>query len=363
MELKRRKQGIQALLYLIVFMRWGVGFLFIFSGSVKLLDVQAFAQALNSFAVVSPRFVPALTYAIPLAEICLGAAFILMIRVELTANILTGVLVLFTAVIFEKLIEGAKLSCGCFGDLSTSTIGCFGDLSTSTIDWWTFARNICLILSTSIIGIAYGGIKNFSKKQLPQSELLSGTPQYEIRKNFKGIAIYLLALLVFAQYVTMYLQNRTLKDRVEILTRDHYLKAGDIVTSVSGYTPDGDSTLVDVRKNGLLLVFIMKIGCSYCEESLPEWNTLAGELSTSKIPIVGIVLDSLNHVNAYLRKNQVKFPLVSTLDKKMYRIFKIQSIPMTILLKSDTVIFSSDGTFDFRSKPAILHYLKTLNST
>jgi len=89
--------------YSIVCIRWGVGLLFVFSGLSKLLDIQTFLKTLYSFGIVSPHFVPLISYIIPFVELLLGTALILNIRVQQTSNRLTGILVLFTTIIFEKL--------------------------------------------------------------------------------------------------------------------------------------------------------------------------------------------------------------------------------------------------------------------
>lgn len=104
----------------VVLLRWSVGALFVFSGATKLLDINSFTQAVRDFAVVNSALVPFITYSIPVLEIILGGALVLNVRVVAATNSLLALLALFSALMYEKLLEGMKISCGCFGGPDTS---------------------------------------------------------------------------------------------------------------------------------------------------------------------------------------------------------------------------------------------------
>ena len=104
------------------FLRIILGIVFIFSGIIKFIDLNAFEIALGKFKLFNESQHYILVYAIPIAELLLGLFLLLNIKTYSTSQIVTFMVALFTAVIIAKIYEGEEISCGCFGNFTEDII-------------------------------------------------------------------------------------------------------------------------------------------------------------------------------------------------------------------------------------------------
>ena len=107
--------------YFLLFCRFSVGALFIFSGLIKLNDpVGTQIKMEEYFEVFGTHFmVPfALFVAVFMcvAEVALGFALLFYYRMKLTATALLGLIVFFTFLTFYSAFFNKVTDCGCFGD-------------------------------------------------------------------------------------------------------------------------------------------------------------------------------------------------------------------------------------------------------
>lgn len=95
-----------------VLMRVGLGLIFVAAGALKLSDPRAFAQVIAGYGLLPNGFSGLAALVLPGAEILAGLALALDLRGGLSG--ITGMLVLFMAVLGYGLHLGLDVDCGCF---------------------------------------------------------------------------------------------------------------------------------------------------------------------------------------------------------------------------------------------------------
>lgn len=99
--------------YFYAFGRWGLGALFIYAGSRKLMDPEVFAVLIDAFGIVPENLLWAVARMLPVLEIVAGFGLLFDIRGSLA--VIAGLLVLFIVVLGMGLKMGLVVDCGCFG--------------------------------------------------------------------------------------------------------------------------------------------------------------------------------------------------------------------------------------------------------
>ncbi|MDN4164674.1 DoxX family protein [Cytophagales bacterium LB-30] len=136
--------------YLILFLRWAVGGLFIFSGLIKLNDPVGMAIKLEEyFEVFSADFASFFHIFIPVAlpiglflcviEVVLGLALLINYRMKATIWALLGLIVFFTFLTFYSAYFNKVTDCGCFGDAIKLT------------PWESFTKDVILLAGILIL--------------------------------------------------------------------------------------------------------------------------------------------------------------------------------------------------------------------
>lgn len=90
--------------------------LFLYSGWVKLLDLEAFALAISGYQILPTRLVIPLAYFLPWLEIWCALALWIAPPFRRSAWLLiTAMLLVFTVAKISVLNRGLDISCGCSG--------------------------------------------------------------------------------------------------------------------------------------------------------------------------------------------------------------------------------------------------------
>ncbi len=95
------------------FFRIMIGLLFVYSGAVKALDLNAFSRTVQAFAILPPE----LSFPAAVVVVSVELLFGLGLTVDVKGS-LCGILILlsgFMAVIGYALFMGYDIDCGCFG--------------------------------------------------------------------------------------------------------------------------------------------------------------------------------------------------------------------------------------------------------
>ncbi|MDW7772278.1 MAG: MauE/DoxX family redox-associated membrane protein [Desulfobulbaceae bacterium] len=100
-------------LWLYRVVRWILAALFVWAGSMKLADPQAFAVTISDFGLVPGWSIMPIAIVLPAVEVIAALGLLLDIRGSLA--VITGLLILFIAILGFGLWLGLDIDCGCFG--------------------------------------------------------------------------------------------------------------------------------------------------------------------------------------------------------------------------------------------------------
>ncbi|MBP7526534.1 MAG: DoxX family membrane protein [Syntrophorhabdaceae bacterium] len=117
---KAEDSGIKRFLLGIFLSRWSylvvrvaLALIFIYAGSMKLMDPKAFARIISHYDLVPEFLLPVVAIGLPLAEVLAGAALIFDMRPGLHG--VSGMIVLFVIVLGYGVLTDMDIDCGCFG--------------------------------------------------------------------------------------------------------------------------------------------------------------------------------------------------------------------------------------------------------
>lgn len=301
-------------LHLVLLLKVIFGIVFIFSGATKLIDLNAFAEALVNFKLISNELIEIVKYAVPIFEILLGLGIILNFNSGIPAILASLMLSFFTALIIAKIFEGEEISCGCFGALSSDKL-----------DELSILRNVILISIAIAISTYY------ENKKTKAEEKEEGVCKY---KTLHLIFIANLIFFLASQSFIFALQNNGLKSRLALLVNDYdILKEGDIVKPFEFRTSNNEIINVNYNEiNEQTLVFILKPGCSPCKANLPNWKYLIEQINSLKTRIFPISIDEIENTDRYISENSIPFPVYANKTDDFLLNYKAFLTPQTILI-------------------------------
>ncbi len=93
--------------------RWVLAGIFIYSGSVKLVDPSRFAEIIAGFGLLPDALIYPLAVLLPVVELVAGIGLVFALRGSLPA--IAVMLVMFIAVLLYGIHLGLDIDCGCFG--------------------------------------------------------------------------------------------------------------------------------------------------------------------------------------------------------------------------------------------------------
>lgn len=94
-------------------MRLALAAIFIYAGSVKLMDPRGFARTISHWDLVPEFFLPITAIGLPSLEVLAGIALMLDMRIGL--HTISGLMVMFIMVLGYGVLLGLEIDCGCFG--------------------------------------------------------------------------------------------------------------------------------------------------------------------------------------------------------------------------------------------------------
>jgi uncharacterized membrane protein YphA (DoxX/SURF4 family) len=93
--------------------RWGLGGIFIYAGSIKLLEPKTFAVLIDAYGVIPESLLVPVAATLPALEVAAGIG--LFFDIEGSLSMIAGLLVLFIAILTYGIWMGLDVDCGCFG--------------------------------------------------------------------------------------------------------------------------------------------------------------------------------------------------------------------------------------------------------
>lgn len=108
--------------------------IFVWAAVGKLQDPYAFAVSTYAYRLVPPEVATVTGIALPAVELVAAAALVTGLFWRGGAVILGGLLLFFVVALFQAILRGIDISCGCFGKES------------SPVSFWLIARNEFLVV-------------------------------------------------------------------------------------------------------------------------------------------------------------------------------------------------------------------------
>jgi uncharacterized membrane protein YphA (DoxX/SURF4 family) len=127
-------------------MRLGLGVIFLWAGSAKLSDLEAFSEIIAAYELVPEGLLVPVAIGLPVLELLAGLGLILDVRGSLSFTF--GLLVMFAFVLWFGILQDLDIDCGCFsadelGEHGALRIAFYRDLGMIAgalyLYWWRWA--------------------------------------------------------------------------------------------------------------------------------------------------------------------------------------------------------------------------------
>ncbi len=92
--------------------RWALGVVFIYAGTMKLMDPGGFATVIARYGMAPDFLVPVAALGLPALELVAGLGLMLDLRGSLSA--ILAMLLMFAVVLWFGVLQGLEIDCGCF---------------------------------------------------------------------------------------------------------------------------------------------------------------------------------------------------------------------------------------------------------
>ncbi|MEX0686001.1 MAG: MauE/DoxX family redox-associated membrane protein [Balneolales bacterium] len=266
-----------------------LGFVFIFSGTVKLLDVQSFILMVSGYPLFSS--IAPLAMIIPPLEILLGVGLILLMNTRLLGLVTAGTLAVFTTIYLYGYYVAGITDCGCFGDL-----GFFDSSPTALV-----IRNLTLIAAALFVWKT-GTLTYLNKKMKAK--------QYSL---YAGAVVFL--ALAFISSKNPLLTAAPVYQEMDV----------DITTVVDFANMDADKTY---------LLFVYSMTCPACWNSVDIINQY--QESDMVDDVIGLTLGRKADVQEFNERFNLKFTTYM-INRGLFQQLATVT-PTTYLIKNNVVV-------------------------
>lgn len=111
--------------FLLLIIRFILGFVFIYAGAEKILEPGLFANSISNYRLVPELLLNLIAVTLPWIELITGIFLVFGIAVKENAIIINILLVLFIVMIAISLFRGLNIECGCFGTAGGTKISVY----------------------------------------------------------------------------------------------------------------------------------------------------------------------------------------------------------------------------------------------
>jgi len=98
----------------------GLGAVFIYSGSLKILDPTGFAQAIANYKILPDSFIHVTALYLPWLEVLCGLSVLIPRWQKAAILLISGMTLIFMLAVTSAMLRSLDISCGCFGSRSAS---------------------------------------------------------------------------------------------------------------------------------------------------------------------------------------------------------------------------------------------------
>jgi putative oxidoreductase len=135
--------------WLIVGLRYVIGFVFVYAAVGKIAEPDTFARAILNYKLVPLFSVNMLALLLPWIELLAGLGMIVGVHLRGNALLIGGLLSVFIIAVGIALARGLDISCGCFGTTSASKVG-----------WSHIGENVALLVGVAIVYFSPSSIQS-----------------------------------------------------------------------------------------------------------------------------------------------------------------------------------------------------------
>ena len=130
--------------------RWILGLVFVYAGTMKLMEPADFAASLQTFRFVPVWLMKFAVIVFPVFELLVGILLCLRMRLREALFAVNGMCLLFLAVLVTALVRGEPVDCGCFGSgqlsLARVWLAAGRDVVLCSMGGWLYVRELPLVL-------------------------------------------------------------------------------------------------------------------------------------------------------------------------------------------------------------------------
>lgn len=101
--------------YLLLILRFSIGFVFIYAGAEKVSSPNEFAISISNYRLFPVSVINLFAITLPWIEIIAGILLAFGVAVKENSSIIFSLLFVFTLAIVISLFRGLSIDCGCFG--------------------------------------------------------------------------------------------------------------------------------------------------------------------------------------------------------------------------------------------------------
>lgn len=108
--------------WFLLVLRLALGGVFLFAGTTKAINPQAFADSIATFKMLPPQLINIVALGLPPFEILLGLMLVSGWKARAASLAVAGLSIVFGVALGQALIRGLVVDCGCFGSGEPSTL-------------------------------------------------------------------------------------------------------------------------------------------------------------------------------------------------------------------------------------------------
>lgn len=162
-----------------------------------------------------------------------------------------------------------------------------------------------------------------------------------LRKSLQLLP-YVFTLVLGVELALVIEQNTRLRDQLAAFTSiggPEFLQPGDSAATIAVKTIGGvDSSIVYPADGKSSLLFVLSPTCPHCEQNMDWWSFLVRNIDTALCRVVAISIYPSDQTRTFLESRQPNFTTVIGTDPRFSKLYKISSVPQTILIQSGGIV-------------------------
>lgn len=108
--------------WFLLVLRIALGGIFLYAGTTKVVNPQAFADSIATFKMLPPQLINIVALGLPPFEILLGLMLLSGLKTRAASLAVAGLAIIFGLALGQALIRGLAVDCGCFGSGGPSAL-------------------------------------------------------------------------------------------------------------------------------------------------------------------------------------------------------------------------------------------------